>query len=673
VKRLNARSLAEEVASFLDRLRSSVPEARREAAAGLARLGVWTRGNTLPRGTAWAAAPVTLPYPHRLGELLSAATDADPEVQSQIIAALGHWGDESVARSIGELFRSSHDESLRLYCVIALGTLGGPMAVEALVDAARDESVAVAQAALQRLEALLTGGGTDDTTKPSSIRQPPDAFVPPFSTTLEQITTALANIVADKSRSPVHSRARDLLSLVQRRRVVRVTARRLDDLLKEVENVPETPVGEHLDDDQLFAYANNEITEGDRAPVERHLASCGDCSSQVEDLIEAAAPWRGPAGEARLHAFVAKIRAAREEKPDVVPDETPSKRDRAAAAILSFSAGRRAFAAQVGGAFSSSLRSQFDELRGQAGRAAVAFAAAGERRWYEAETEDGTLQRRTFVDEDGSLVVRLGSQDPTREGVRLAVTMGGLRRESTLTRVAKDRWLAEVVFVHDEWSALPDVVDVSVEVLASSLSPDRRRIASGGSDHLVRVWDAETEVLVAAAEGHTALVTSVAWSPHGQWVASGGGDRTVRVWDAPTGAAVAIAEGHTGSVTCVAWSPDVRHIASGSDDRTVRVWEAVTGAAVATAEGHSQWVTSVAWSPEGRWVASGSGDGTVRVWEARTGAAVAVCAGHTASVIDVAFSPDGRRIVSRALDGVTLTCEAATGATIEETGEQQED
>jgi len=75
-------------------------------------------------------------------------------------------------------------------------------------------------------------------------------------------------------------------------------------------------------------------------------------------------------------------------------------------------------------------------------------------------------------------------------------------------------------------------------------------------------------------QGHSGAVYAVIWSPDSKRIASGGTDGTVQVWNAADGSHVFTYRGHSDVVEAVAWSPDGKRIASASDDNTVQVWEA---------------------------------------------------------------------------------------------------
>ena len=244
-------------------------------------------------------------------------------------------------------------------------------------------------------------------------------------------------------------------------------------------------------------------------------------------------------------------------------------------------------------------------------------------------------------------------------------------------------------------------------VLVVNWSPDDSRIATGGMDNTVRIWDPKTgKQLGNAMKGHTKWVTSVAWEPyHVQKLgeprlASASKDATVRIWSTNQQTIEMVLSGHKGSISCVKWG-GTGFIYSASHDKTIKVWRAKDGTLAHSLNAHAHWVNHLALSTdfvirtayhdhtgkipateEGKLaqakerflkaatiqgevverLVSASDDFTMYLWEPSKGTKpVARMLGHQKQVNHVTFSPDSLLIASSAFDNHTKIWNARDG------------
>jgi WD40 repeat protein len=174
--------------------------------------------------------------------------------------------------------------------------------------------------------------------------------------------------------------------------------------------------------------------------------------------------------------------------------------------------------------------------------------------------------------------------------------------------------------------------------------PDNRRLVTGGSDHLVKVWDVITGEQLMTLSGHSGEVLSVDVSPDGLTLASASVDKTAKIWDAVTGQEIATLRGHTDFVGPVVFAPDGKRLATASSDKTVKLWDAVTWRELATLVHADQAI--FAFSPDGKTMATGCSDRVVRLWDPSTGRELRTFKVAGNSIYALAFSSDGATLVT---------------------------
>jgi WD40 repeat protein len=231
-------------------------------------------------------------------------------------------------------------------------------------------------------------------------------------------------------------------------------------------------------------------------------------------------------------------------------------------------------------------------------------------------------------------------------------------------------------------------------IISVSFLPDGSKVATGGYDKIVKVWDSTSMNEINSLSGHTQQINSICFSANGRKIVTASHDSTVKVWDAETykviktlaypgyvqsacfssdglsilasgsdNAAklfkdyensdeeIIVFRGHTSWVHVACFSHDGLKVLTGSIDTKAKVWDATTGKELLTLEGHSGYVNAVAFSPDDRHVVTGSEDGTAKLWDTESGHIIKTMKGHGKAVKSASFSPNGHQILTAGTDG----------------------
>ena len=200
-----------------------------------------------------------------------------------------------------------------------------------------------------------------------------------------------------------------------------------------------------------------------------------------------------------------------------------------------------------------------------------------------------------------------------------------------------------------------DELDV---VLAADISPDLKKVALGGPEKVVKVFNTADGSQLYEIRKHTDWIYCVEFSPDGVLLATGDRAGGLAVWEAATGREYQNLEGHKGGITSVSFRWDSNVLASGSDDGTIKLWNMEDGKQLKNIGAHGNGVTAVQFIPDGR-IASCGRDRMVKVWNAQ-GNQMHAMGPMNELALKVAM-PDGGRVAAGDWSGDVRVWNAADG------------
>lgn len=187
---------------------------------------------------------------------------------------------------------------------------------------------------------------------------------------------------------------------------------------------------------------------------------------------------------------------------------------------------------------------------------------------------------------------------------------------------------------------LLNISEHAVDAVAFNCTGDWIALGVSGAGQLL-VWEWQSEQYVMKQQGHSNVMSTIAYSPDGNFIVTGGYDGKVKVWNVNSGFCVLTFSEHTSGVTSVCFSRNKKFFLTASLDGTVRAFDMVRyrNFKTLTAPRLVQF-SCVAVDYSGELIAAGAQDVfDIHLWSLKFGKILEVLSGHEGPVSSLDFAP----------------------------------
>mmetsp|Transcript_43813 Transcript_43813/g.50395 ORF Transcript_43813/g.50395 Transcript_43813/m.50395 type:complete len:344 (+) Transcript_43813:142-1173(+) len=181
-----------------------------------------------------------------------------------------------------------------------------------------------------------------------------------------------------------------------------------------------------------------------------------------------------------------------------------------------------------------------------------------------------------------------------------------------------------------------------------------RKVASGGLDGTIRIWDVDTFQQVAVLERHHSDILALKFKTE-KYLISSSNDCRLYIWNLETKNVVRDLHGYQDFILCIQYCEKRDMMATGGSNCHILIWDMKKWKPTQTLTKHKEAIMALDIDQEGNRLVSGADDKMILIWSLHTFECLHMLKGHTENITRIRISQNGRRFISSSRDQTAKT------------------